>query len=70
MIKITLGDLIDLIDKDRESEEEVAIMDFDGEVMRAKVRWNGWKGIEDREVNSIEASRNTLLVWLEGRKEE
>ena len=67
---ISFGDLLDLIDKDRGSDEEVAIMDYDSEVMRAKVHWNGWKEFEDREVSSIEASRDTLLVWLEEGKEE
>lgn len=65
---ILLGDLLDLIDQERESEEEVAIMNHNGEYdMRAKVCWDGWEGIEDRMVNSIHASEGTILVWLEDK---
>ena len=62
---ITLGQILDLIDNNRESEENVEIMDKSGEVQcRAMVCSVVWAGIEDKTVNSMQAAGNCLQIWL------
>ena len=64
--KVTLGQLLDLIDNNRESEELVAIMDNNGQIQcRAMVCSVIWTGIENRTVNSIQADGELLKVWLD-----
>lgn len=64
--KVTLGQLLDLIDNNRESEEIVALMDHNGQVQcRAMVCSVIWNGIEDRTVNSIQSYGDCLQVWLD-----
>lgn len=66
MSKITIGELLDLIDNNRESEEFVHIMDNNGNVQcRAMVCSEIWDGIEDRTVNSIQAEDDVLKIWLD-----
>ena len=63
---ITLGQILDLIDNNRESEENVEIMDHNGEVQcRAMVCSVVWQGIEDKTVNSMQAGGNCLQIWLD-----
>lgn len=63
--KITLGQILDLIDNNRESEEMVEIMDHNGNVQcSAMVCSVIWKGIEDKTVNSMMAAGNCLQIWL------
>lgn len=62
---ITLGQILDLIDNSRESEEKVEIMDNNGNVQcRAMVCSVVWQGIEDKTVNSMQADGNSLQIWL------
>ena len=62
--KVTLGQILDLIDDTRESDEIVALMQ-DGEIeAKAIVRSEIWKALEKRTVNSIQAEDNILKVWL------
>ena len=62
---ITLGQILDLIDNNRESEENVEIMDKSGEVQcRAMVCSVVWASIEDKTVNSMQAAGNCLQIWL------
>lgn len=62
---ITLGQILDLIDNNRESEETVEIMDHNGNVQcRAMVCSVVWQGIEDKTVNSMQADGNSLQIWL------
>lgn len=62
---ITLGQILDLIDNNRESEEMVEIMDHNGNVQcSAMVCSVIWQGIEDKTVNSMQASENCLQIWL------
>ena len=62
---ITLGQILDLIDNSRESEELVAIMDNNGGIQcKAMVCSVIWSGIEDRTVNSMQAAGNCLQIWL------
>lgn len=61
----TLGEVLDLLDANRESEEMVEIMDHNGQVQcRAMVCSVVWNGIEDRTVNSMQAVDDRLQIWL------
>lgn len=66
---VTLGQFLDLIDCNRESEEHVNIMNGNGEVLvRGMVCYDAWE--EDREINSISINEDCeYMVWLEDRKE-
>ena len=65
MKDITLGQILDLIDNTRESEEMVEIMDHDGQVQcRAMVCSVVWQGIEYKTVNSMGVSGDCLRIWL------
>lgn len=62
---ITLGQILDLLDNNRESEEMVEIMDCNGQAQcRAMVCSVVWQGIEDKTVNSMQADGNSLQIWL------
>lgn len=62
---IMLGQILDLLDNNRESEEMVEIMDHNGNVQcRAMVCSVVWQGIEDKTVNSMQADGNCLQIWL------
>ena len=69
---ITLGELLDLIDNNRESEEIVNIMDgCNGQVeIKGMVKSKLWNSLESIHVNSIQASGDELNVWLEKEEEE
>lgn len=68
MTKVTVGQLLDLIDNTRESEEFVYIMDGNGKAQcKAMVCSEIWDGIEGRTVDSIQAEGNTLLIWLDDK---
>ena len=61
----TLGEVLDLLDANRESEEMVEIMDHNGQVQcRAMVCSVVWNGIEERTVNSMQAVDDRLQIWL------
>lgn len=63
--RITMGQLLDLIDNSRESEEMVCLM-RDGQVQaKAMVCSEIWLALEERPVNSIQAEDNMLKVWLD-----
>lgn len=65
MKDVTLGQILDLIDNNRESEEMVEIMNHNGEVQcKAMVCSITWQGIEDKTVNSMQALGNCLQIWL------
>lgn len=62
---ITLGQILDLIDNSRESEEIVEIGDHNGGVQcKAMVCSVVWSGIEDRTVNSMQACGDNFRIWL------
>ena len=62
---VRLGELLDLIDKNRESAEEICIMNNNGKIeIRGVIRSSFWAPHEDRIVESIQADHNALLVWL------
>lgn len=62
--EVTLGQLLDLLDRSRESEEIVELMQ-DGKVQaRAMVCSEVWNSVEDRYVNAIQSEECVLRVWL------
>ena len=68
MTKVTVGQLLDLMDKNRESEEVVNIMDHNGNVQcKAMVCSEIWDGLEDRTVNSIQAEGDVLKIWFDDK---
>ena len=68
MKKVTVGQLLDLMDKNRESEEVVNIMDNNGNVQcKAMVCSEIWDGLEDRTVNSIQVEDDALVIWLDDK---
>lgn len=68
MIKVTVGQLLDLIDSERESGEFVHIMGNNGEVeCKAMVGSEIWDALEDRTVNSIKVYGNALQIWLDDK---
>ncbi len=68
MTKVTIGQLLDLLDISRDSEELVRIMDNNGKVQcEAMVCSEIWDGIEDRTVNSIQAEDDVLKIWLDDK---
>jgi hypothetical protein len=68
MTKVTVGQLLDLIDSERESGEFVHIMGNNGEVeCKAMVGSEIWDALEDRTVNSIKVYGNALQIWLDDK---
>lgn len=64
--KITLGDILGLMDSNRESEEMVCVVNANGQKeMCGMVCSNLWEPHEKKTVNSIEADCDNLLVWLD-----
>lgn len=64
--KVTLGQLLNLIDNQRQSEELIVLMNDDGqEECKAMQSSRVWDALEAEEVNSIEARGDKLIVWLE-----
>ena len=69
---VKFGELLDLIDVNRESEEIIRIMGLDGEPeLQGKICSNLWKPFENMAVNSIQAAGVDLMnIWLQGRIKE
>jgi hypothetical protein len=68
MTKVTVRQLLDLIDNNRESEEIVHIMDDNGKIQcKAMVSSEIWDALEDRTVNSIQAEGDVLKIWLDDK---
>ena len=67
---VTLGQFLDLIDSNRESERYVNIIDENGNVLvRGMVCYDAWE--EDRLINFIGINKNyEYEVWLEPREGE
>ena len=69
MTKVTVGQLLDLIDSERESGEFVHIMGNNGNVQCTAMVCSNffWDGIENRMVNSIQAEDDVLKIWLDDK---
>lgn len=69
---ITLGDLIDLIDRDRENSKTISIMDENGEEQVRVITWSQFlEDLEDYAVTSLDVGDNGwICVWLGEKKEE
>ena len=67
---VSLGQFLDLIDPNRESEEHINIMDGNSKVLiRGMVCYDAWE--EDRLINSISINEDCeYMVWLEPREVE
>lgn len=70
--KVTLGQLLDLLDKNRDSEDDqIKIMQEGACICTGLTCWEGWKFLENRIVECIAAEeQDVILVWLakEGTK--
>ena len=64
----TLGELLNLIDMDRDSDEIVEIMDGSKVTMRGLTRSALWAPHEKRIVSDIRARDDVLQVWLKEGK--
>lgn len=69
---ITLGNLIDLIDRDRENSKTISIMDENGEEQLRVITWSPFlEDLEDYAVTSLDVGDNGwICVWLGEKKEE
>lgn len=66
MSKVTFGQILDLMDDNRESDTIVKLMDKDGNAEAyAKVCSIVWNGLENRIVNSLNVNCDDIEIWLE-----
>ena len=63
--KTTFGQILDLMDKDRESEEEVRLMNGTEVSLCGPMNSPFWKPFEDRTVNNLAIEDGALEVWFE-----
>lgn len=69
--KVTFGQFLDLIDKNRDDEDcTIKIMKEGAPICSGITCWEGWKFLEDRIVESVWAeSTDCFMIWLEDTKE-
>lgn len=68
---VTVGEILDLIDCNRDSEEYVRIKDCNGQIeSRVMIKSDMWDSIEDRFVNSMGAEEDEVTLWLEDKEKE
>ena len=69
--KVTFGQFLDLIDKNRDDEEcTIKIMKEGAPICSGITCWEGWKFLEDRIVECIMAEdTDCFMIWLEDTKE-
>ena len=64
--RITFGELLDLIDSEREGDDAIELMGHNGEVdIAGRISSAYFVAFEDRVVNSFGAHNNAVQVWLE-----
>ena len=64
--RITFGELLDLIDSERESDDAIELMGHNGEVdITGRVSSAYFAVLEDHVVNGFGAHNNAVQVWLE-----
>ena len=70
--KVTFGQLLDLIDKQRNDDEcTIKIMKEGACLCSGITCWEGWKFLEDKIVESIMAEdTDCFLIWLEVLEED
>ena len=70
--EITLGQLLDLIDKSRSSDDECIKIVKEGKCLcTGLVCWDGWKYLEDRVVEFLEAEdTDVYTVWLKDSEDK
>lgn len=69
---LTVGMLLNAIDRNRDRDEVVRIIDENGEVeMEAKTRSSVWDSLEEREIDSMEGADVYVIdIWLAAEKEQ
>lgn len=66
---ITVGQILDLIDCNRESEDFVDIMNGNSVTeVHAMVCSDIWKSVENRVVDCIGAEKGTIVIWLKSEE--
>ena len=64
--RITFGELLDLIDSEREGDDAIELMGHNGDVdIAGRISSAYFVAFEDRVVNSFGAHNNAVQVWLE-----
>ena len=64
--RVTFGELLDLIDSEREGDDEIELMGHNGEVdIAGRVSSAYFAVLEDHVVNGFGAHNNAVQVWLE-----
>ena len=64
--EITFGELLDLIDSEREGDDAIELMGHNGEVdIAGRVGSAYFAVLEDHVVNGFGAHNNAVQVWLE-----
>ena len=64
--RITFGELLDLIDSEREGDDAIELMGHNGEVdIAGRVSSAYFAVLEDHVVNGFGAHNNAVQVWLE-----
>jgi hypothetical protein len=64
--KVTLGQLLDLIDRQRDEDCTIKIMKEGVCLCSGMTCWEGWKFLENRIVEFIEAEdTGCFAIWLE-----
>lgn len=64
--RITFGELLDLIDSEREGDDAIELMGHNGEVdIAGRVSSEYFAALEDHVVNGFVAHNNAIRVWLE-----
>lgn len=65
--KVTLGQLLDLLDKSRDDEECTIQIMKEGACMCSGITcWEGWKFLENRIIESMMAlDTDCIAIWLE-----
>ena len=69
---ITFGDILDLIDKNRESDEivELETINGDNNAISGPMCSTLWKPLEGLRVDSIESTERGLLVWVKEAQDD
>ena len=69
--QITLGDVLYLIDPDGEGDDQIALMDCNGEAaLMGPTKSKYWEAYEAKQVSGITAAGRAMKVWLKEEEEE
>lgn len=69
--QVTLGDVLYLINHDGEGDDQIALMDCNGEAaLIGPTKSKYWEPYEEKQVSGITAAGRALKVWLKEEEEE